>query len=167
MLISIVVAIAENNAIGKGGDLLWKMPNDMKRFKDITMGHCVLMGRKTYESIPEKFRPLPGRTNIIVSRNTSPIQGAQVVQSIQEGIAFAEKQGEKELMIIGGGEIYQQTFPYTDKIYLTIVHQLFEADTYFPKINPGDWKTENRQYFSKDDQHAYPYTFVDLSRNEK
>ncbi|HEY0262531.1 MAG TPA: dihydrofolate reductase [Chitinophagales bacterium] len=167
MLISIVVAIAENNAIGKSGDLLWKLPNDMKRFKDVTMGHCVLMGRKTYESIPEKFRPLTGRTNIVVSRNSTPIQGVQVVKSIEDGIEFAKKQGETELMIVGGGEIYKQTFPIADKIYLTIVHRQFEADTHFPKIEINEWKNENRQYFRADEKHVYPYTFVDLLRNEK
>ena len=125
------------------------------------------MGRKTYESIPEKFRPLAERTNIVVSRNSAPIQGVQVVKSIEEGIEFARKNGEKELMIIGGGEIYKQTFPIADKIYLTIVHKQFEADTHFPKIEPNDWKTENRQYFHADEKHTYPYTFVDLLRNEK
>lgn len=162
MKLSLVVAIAENNAIGNGGYLLWKLPNDMKRFKEITMGHHVIMGRKTYESIPEKFRPLVGRNNIVVSRNPTPIEGVKTVSDIASGIAFAQQQGETELMVIGGGEIYRQTLPLADKIYLTTVHHSFEADTFFPEIEAAQWKKENEQHFPKDEKHAYPYTFSDL-----
>lgn len=167
MKIAIVVAIAENYAIGNRGDLLWKLPNDMKRFKEITMGHHVVMGRKTFLSIPEKFRPLPGRTNIVVSRNTTIEKPAITVSSIEQAIAYAKENGEQELMIIGGGEIYKQTFPIADKIYLTIVNQTFEADTFFPEIDNTIWKKENEQHFPADEKHAYSYTFVDLIRNGK
>lgn len=165
MNVSIVVAIAENNAIGRHGDLLWKLPNDMKRFKEVTMGHHVFMGRKTYESIPEKFRPLAGRTNIILSRNTNIDERCKTVSSIEEAIAYARQNKENELMIIGGGELYKQAFPYADKIYLTIVHESFEdADTFFPEIVGAEWLKEKEQHFPADEKHAYSYTFVDLCR---
>lgn len=167
MQIALVVAIAENSAIGNRGDLLWKLPNDMKRFKEITIGHHVLMGRKTYESIPEKFRPLAGRTNLVMSRKMNLDERCVTVKNIEEAIAFAKENGESELMVIGGGEIYKQTLPIADKIYLTIVNQTFEADTFFPEIDKTHWRKENEQHFPADEKHAYSYTFVDLIRNEK
>jgi dihydrofolate reductase len=127
MRCAMVVAVDEHFAIGKNGNLLWSLPKDMKRFKDITYGHHVLMGRKTYESIPTKFRPLPGRANIVISR-TQQFEGCKSVATIDEAVAFAADCNERELMIIGGSEIYKQLFERTDKIYLTIVHHTFEAD---------------------------------------
>src|SRR5688572_16262883 len=136
MKISAVVAASENNAIGLKGNLLWHLPKDMKYFKEVTYGHHVLMGRKSYESIPEKFRPLDGRVNIIVTRqNNFKAEGCQVVASLEDGIQFAKDNGEDELMILGGGEIYKQALSKTDKVYLTRVYHSFEeADTFFPEL---------------------------------
>lgn len=165
MQVSIVVAISDNRGIGAKGDLLWHLPADMKRFKEITYGHHVLMGRKTYESIPEKFRPLPGRVNIIVTRQQNYLApGCKVVSSVQEGVDFARECGEQELMVIGGAEIYRQCLPITDKIYLTTVHHLFEkADAFFPQINT-DWQNISETTYAADEKHAYRYTFAELHR---
>ena len=122
MKTSIIVAAASNNAIGKDNDLLWHLPADMKHFKQLTSGHCILTGRKNFESIPEKFRPLPNRTNIIITRNKDlKVDTCHVFTSIQEGIDFAKSTGEQELFIIGGGEIYKQALPFASKIEFTSV----------------------------------------------
>jgi dihydrofolate reductase len=141
-----VVAVDEHFAIGKDGNLLWSLPNDMKRFKEITYGHHVLMGRKTYESIPARFRPLPGRANIVVSR-TQQFEGCKSVATIDEAVSFAADCNERELMIIGGSEIYKQLFERTDTIYLTIVHHTFDADAFFPTIDWSEWDISNEQRF--------------------
>ena len=166
MKISIVVAISENNAIGKAGDLLWRLPKDMQRFKEITIGHHVLMGRKTFESIPEKFRPLEGRTNIIVSRKKDfAAEGCKVVSDIDEGIDFAKQNGENELMVIGGGEIYKLIFPRTNKIYLTRVHQIYlDADTFSPQMEEVEWKIISEEKFPADEKHQFAYDFLTLER---
>ena len=158
-----VVAVDEHFAIGKNGNLLWSLPNDMKRFKDITYGHHVLMGRKTYESIPARFRPLPGRANIVVSR-TQQFEGCKSVATIDEAVDFAADCNERELMIIGGSEIYKQLFERTDVIYLTIVHHTFDADAFFPTIDWNEWNISNQQRFEQDEKHAYAYSFLDLAR---
>ncbi|MBL7777327.1 MAG: dihydrofolate reductase [Chitinophagales bacterium] len=162
MQLSIVVAISDNLAIGAQGDLLWRLPADMKRFKEITYGHHVLMGRKTYESIPEKFRPLPGRVNIVVTRQQNyAAPGCKVVSSVQEGIDFARECGEQELMIVGGAEIYKQCLPLTNCIYLTTVHHTFEdADAFFPVLNK-EWQKVSEETFAADEKHAYSYTFAE------
>ena len=136
MKISLVVAVADNLAIGREGNLLWRLPKDMQYFKEVTWGHHVLMGRKTWESIPSKYRPLPGRVNVVISRSNDFVaEGCKVVKSVEEGIEFARLSGELELMVIGGGEIYRQTLIMADKIYLTKVHHTFiDADVFFPEI---------------------------------
>lgn len=168
MHISIVVAVSENNAIGGKGDLLWRLPADLKRFKEITYGHHVLMGRKTYESIPEKFRPLPGRVNIVVSRKENFMAaGCKTVGSVEEGIQFAKDNGENELMIIGGGEIYRQVFHKTDKVYLTKVRHVFEsADTFFPALNESEWKIANHTFHKADSKHAFDFSFLDMEKKQ-
>jgi dihydrofolate reductase len=163
MRLAMVVAVDEHFAIGKDGHLLWNLPNDMKRFKDITYGHHVLMGRKTYASIPARFRPLPGRANIVVSR-TQQFEGCKSVATIDEAVSFAADCNERELMIIGGSEIYKQLFERTDKIYLTIVHHTFDADAFFPTIDWNEWVISNEQRFEQDEKHAYAYSFLDLTR---
>ncbi len=165
MLISIVVAIDESNGIGRGGDLLWRLPRDMQRFKTITRHHHVLMGRKTYLSIPEKFRPLPERTNLILSRSETQIDAtATQFQSIDKAIDFAKLNGENELMIIGGGELYKHTLDITDRIYLTRVHATFDADTFFPTIDMRSWTVEEREFFKADENNAYDMSFIMLER---
>ncbi len=166
MKISIVVAVSENNAIGRGGDLLWRLPLDMQYFKAITMGHHVLMGRKTYESIPRKFRPLPGRVNLVVSRQegfTAP--GCKIVSNVEEGLRFAEANEETELMVIGGGEIYRQFFDLADRIYLTKVHHVFQhADTFFPEVLRSKWQPIHRERHFADEKHRYDFEVIILEK---
>ncbi|WP_342647944.1 dihydrofolate reductase [Mucilaginibacter sp. CSA2-8R] len=159
MNIYIVVAIATNNAIGKNNQLLWHLPNDLKHFKEITSGHTVIMGRKTYESVG---RPLPKRRNIVVTRQAIEIPGCEVASSIQEAIAIGRR--DSDLYIIGGAEIYRQALPLTDSIYLTIVHQAFEADTFFPEIKPEEWLEVSRENHEPDEKNPLPYSFVTLKR---
>jgi len=127
--VSIIAAIAENRAIGKNNKLLWRIPEDLKRFKKVTEGHAVIMGRKTYESIG---KPLPNRLNIIITRNTSYKPPACFVfPSLGEALVYAKKYEKEEIFVIGGGEIYRQALPLTDKLYLTVVKGEYEADTFF------------------------------------
>ena len=169
MIISAVVAASENNAIGFKGDLLWRLPKDMKFFKDVTAGHCVLMGRKSWEALPPKFRPLPDRINIVITRQKDfHDKGCVVFSSIDDGIQYAKSAGEKELMILGGGEIYRQALHETDKVYLTRVHHVFEeADTFFPELPVTEWKETSRQKNYADEQHKYDFDFVVYERIRK
>ena len=152
------MAFNKNNAIGKDNKLLWHIPEDLKRFKAITSGHPVIMGRKTREAIG---RPLPNRTNIVVSRSLKAAEGGYVSSSLENAIKFAQKQaGGEEVFIIGGGEIYRQALPLADKLYLTIIKGSFEADTFFPDYSAfpnvtvkGNGKDNNIQY-----------TFLELER---
>jgi len=166
MIISMVAAVADNLAIGAGGNLLWRLPTDMAKFKEITYGHHVLMGRKTYESIPPKFRPLPGRVNIVISRNADfAPEGCKVVRNTDEAIAFAKSCGEKELMVIGGAEIYKQLLPRTFRIYLTKVHASFaDADAFFPELNVEDWEVVEAEDWHKDDKNSIDCTYRILER---
>jgi dihydrofolate reductase len=164
-MISIIVAIAENNAIGKDNQLLWHLPADMKIFREKTTGHCVITGRKNYESIPEKFRPLPNRTNIVITRQQNYVApGAIVVASLQEAIEKAKATGDNEIFIIGGGEIYSQSLAIADKIYLTKVHHSFDADTFFPELNMNEWKILSSSEFSADEKNNYSFSFLELKR---
>ncbi len=160
MKIIIIVAVAENNAIGKDNRLLWRLPDDMKFFKEKTEGHCVVTGRRNYESIPEKFRPLPGRTNIVVTRQKDySAPGAMVVESIDAAIELAKGRGEDQLYIIGGGEIYAQCMGIADEILFTRVHHSFDADTFFPEIG-SEWKEVWSEHHAVDEKHAYSFTFI-------
>ncbi|WP_207513250.1 dihydrofolate reductase [Longitalea luteola] len=157
MILSQVVAAADNNAIGKNNQLLWTLPNDMKFFKNTTWGMPVIMGRKTYESLG---KPLTGRTNIIVTRQQDwKPDGVIVVNDIKAAMAAAAETDAKEAFIIGGGEIYRQTLPITQRVYLTRVHTSLDADTYFPELNEADWELLSQLDFSADEKHAYAYSF--------
>jgi dihydrofolate reductase len=157
MLLSQVVAAADNNAIGKNNKLLWTLPNDMKFFKNTTWGMPVIMGRKTYESLG---KPLAGRTNIIITHKQDwQPQGVFVVHDIQEAMVAAGDTDAKEAFIIGGGEIYRQTLPITQRVYLTRVHTTLEGDTFFPDINEADWQLLSQLDFNADEKHAYAYSF--------
>ncbi len=133
--ISIIVAHSKNMVIGKGNDLIWEIPDDHARFKKITMGHPVIMGRKTWESIPEKFRPLPGRTNFVITRDNSySAPGATVTTSIEDALASARQApGNEEIFVVGGGEIYKAALPFTDRLYITLIDKEVEGDTFFPE----------------------------------
>jgi dihydrofolate reductase len=159
MNINIVVAIAANNAIGKNNKLLWHLPKDLRHFKELTTGHTVIMGRKTFDSVG---KPLPNRRNIVVTRQNIQIDGCEVVNSLEAALELAK--GESELDIIGGAEIYKQAMPLTNYIYLTIVHQDFDADTFFPEIDYSKWQELNREDHEPDEKHAFPFSFITLKR---
>ncbi len=158
MIVSIIVAVANNNAIGGNNQLLWHISDDLKRFKVITSGHAIVMGRKTYESIG---RPLPNRQNIVITRNRElSLPGADVVESVDAAKAIAK--GE-ELFIIGGGEIYRQTMALAKRIYLTRVWADYKADTFFPEIDMSIWKEISREDFPAEGEIP-AYSFILLER---
>jgi len=160
-MISIIVAIAENNVIGKDNTLIWHLPADMKFFKEKTTGHCIITGRKNYESIPEKFRPLPNRTNIVVTRQTNyNAPGAIVVGSIEEALITSKQTGETEIFIIGGADIYKQCLNLADRVYLTQIHQLFEGDAFFPELDSSKWKETKRTKGITDEKNKYDHDFL-------
>ncbi len=159
-MIILIAAVAENNALGKNNDLLWHLPKDFKRFKEITSGHHIIMGRKTFESFP---KPLPNRTHVIITRQKDYVyEGCVVVQNLEEAIAVCPK--NEEIFVIGGGEIYAQSIHLADKLDLTRVHHSFEADVYFPEINPAIWELISEEYHPKDEKHLYDYTFQTFVR---
>ncbi|REC50473.1 MULTISPECIES: dihydrofolate reductase [Chryseobacterium] len=158
---TIVVAMGEKNEIGFENQLLWHLPKDLKHFKEITSGHPVIMGRKTYESIG---KPLPNRTNIVVSRKTDWFEeGILIVGSIKEAVKFAKKIDE-EIFIIGGGKIYEQTIDIVDKLEVTLVKADLEADTFFPKIDPRIWKKTDEICHEKDEKNQYDFCFQTFER---
>ncbi|MFI5163156.1 MAG: dihydrofolate reductase [Sphingobacteriales bacterium] len=159
MTISIIVAIGENNAIGKNNQLLWHMPADLKHFKNTTSGHTIIMGRKTFDSVG---KPLPNRRNIVVTRQDIKIEGCEVVKSIDDAIALCK--GEDEVFIGGGAEIYRLAMAKTDKIYLTIIHKMFDADTFFPEINFAEWIETAHEDHQPDEKNKLPYSFITLER---
>lgn len=156
--ISIIVAIAENFAIGKNNELLFHLPNDLKRFKQITTGHPVIMGRNTLLSLPKW--PLPRRRNIVITDNCEDhFQGCETVFSVQEAVELVI--GESEAFVIGGGSIYRQFYPLANRLYLTVVHHTFDADTWFPEIDYSLWNTESREdYF--DETNGFAYSYINL-----
>jgi len=163
MIISLIVAIAENNAIGLNNDLLWRLPNDMKYFKEVTSEHHIITGRKNYISIPKKFRPLVNRTNIVLSRQDNfEEEGCHHFNNLEDAIKFSENNGETELFIIGGGQIYKEALEkgMIDKMYITHVHHSFEADTFFPTIDYSKWDKTSSSPYEKDEKHPYSYTFA-------
>ncbi|MFO7306442.1 MAG: type 3 dihydrofolate reductase [Gammaproteobacteria bacterium] len=160
MLVSIIVAAAQNNVIGRGNDLPWRLPDDLKRFKALTLGKPVIMGRKTYVSIG---RPLPQRHNIVISRQPGlTLPDCTVVSSLDAALAAAGDAAEA--MVIGGAEIFAQVLPRTDRIYLTRVHANVEGDTFFPELVSEDWIELDSEYHPADDRHAFPFTFLQLRR---
>ena len=161
-MIILIAAIAENNALGKNNDLLWHLPNDFKRFKEITSGHHIVMGRKTFESFP---KPLPNRTHVIITRQKNYIyEGCIVVQDIEKAIAVCPK--NETIFVIGGGEIYSQSIHLADQLDITRVHHSFEADVYFPEIDPKIWELTSEIFNSKDEKHLYDYTFQTFVRKK-
>jgi dihydrofolate reductase len=161
MVISLIAALSKNRVIGKNNDLPWHLPDDMKYFMNTTKAHHVIMGRKNYESIPEKFRPLPNRTNIVVTRQKE-YRAPQciLVNKLEDGIALAKDAGDKELFIIGGAEIYALGLKYATRLYLTEIDSTIEGDTYFPEVNPTEWKEISRVPHGKDERHAHRFDFV-------
>lgn len=165
MNISMIAAVSENNVIGKDNDLVWDLPDDMKFFMKTTTGHPVIMGRKNFESIPEKYRPLPNRTNIIITRQKNySAAGALVVHDLERALAIAREHDESEIFIIGGGQIYSLGLQYATTMYLTEIHAAFDGDTFFPSFDRNEWKEVSRVNHEKDDRHAYAFDFVTYQR---
>lgn len=159
-MLTMIAAAAENNALGKDNDLVWHLPDDFKRFKRLTSGHHIIMGRKTFESFPKL---LPDRTHIIITRKKdyNP-EGTLVVNSIEEAIKLAKL--DNQPYIIGGGEIYEMGIKVADRIELTRVHGEFEADTFFPNIDENEWELVKEQYHPKDEKHDYAFTYLTYER---
>ncbi len=159
-MITIIAAVAKNNALGKDNKLIWHLPADLIRFKKVTSGHHIIMGRKTFESLG---KPLPNRTTIIITRNKNyNAEGCVVVNSLNEALQIAKV--DENPFILGGAEIYKQAIKIADILDLTIVHQDFEADVFFPEINKNIWKETSRQDFKANGKNKYNYSFVTYTR---
>jgi dihydrofolate reductase len=158
--LSIVVAISTNNAIGKNNQLLWHIPADLKHFKEITTGKTIIMGRKTFDSIG---KPLPNRRNIVITRQPElTIAGVEIVNNLKDAIELCKI--ETEVFIVGGAEIYKQALAFTNCIYLTTIHQSYEADSFFPALNPKEWKETDSITHPADEKNSVAYTFSTLER---
>jgi dihydrofolate reductase len=165
MIISLIAAVSENNVIGKNNTLPWHLPTDMKYFRDTTMGHCVIMGRKNYDSIPLKYRPLDGRTNIVVTRQKDfKAEGCIVVHSIEEALKECEKKNETEGFIIGGADIYRQSMDIADRIYYTKIHHTFDGDAFFPVIDESKWKLTSKKDMAADEKNKFSFSFCVFER---
>lgn len=162
-MLSIIVAIDEHNAIGKAGGLLCHLPNDLKHFKQITLGSAVLMGKQTFLSLPKP--PLPNRRNIVLT--TQPdfaFEGVEVVHSIEDALALVSA-AQEEVFVIGGGSIYRQLLPYAEKLYITHIHHSWDdADTFFPPIDYAEWEQIAAEDYSTDEKNPYSYTFAEYLR---
>lgn len=160
--IVLIAAVSKNNALGKDNDLLWHLPDDFKRFKKLTTGHKIIMGRKTFESFP---KPLPNREHVIITRDkdyTVTSDDCIVVHSIEAALKLVEN--DDISYIIGGGEIYRQSEKFANRIELTRVHRAFEADTFFPEIDLHDWELIDEEYHPKDEKHLYDFTYLTYVR---
>jgi dihydrofolate reductase len=159
--LTIIVAAGEKNEIGKNNDLIWHLKDDLKRFKALTSGHHIIMGRKTFESFP---KPLPNRTHIVITRqkNYTVPEGVVVVNSLEEAFKFIKN--DNQPFIIGGGEIYKQALPYAEKIELTRVHDTFDADTFFPVIDADNWREVKNVFHTTDDNHEHEFSFLTFER---
>jgi dihydrofolate reductase len=166
MIVSLIVAVSDNGVIGKDNDLIWHLPKDMRFFKETTMGHHVIMGRKNFESIPHKYSPLPNRTNVIITRQVDyAVKGCVVVNSVESALEIAKKNGDNEPFIIGGGQIYKLALKanLVDKIYLTTIHHSFEGDTFFPALG-NQWEETERIDCKSDEKHAHDYSFLTFEK---
>ncbi|WP_293870848.1 dihydrofolate reductase [Flavobacterium sp.] len=154
-MITLIAAVGEKNELGKNNKLLWHLPDDFKRFKNVTSNHYIIMGRKTFESFP---KPLPNRIHVIITRQKNYAQeGCLVVDSLQKAIAVC-RHGE-EIFIIGGGQIYNQSLEIADKLDITKVHHTFEADTFFPEIDTTKWKLTSSEFHPKNENHLFDFSF--------
>jgi len=162
--IKAIVAVDENGAIGRQGDLLCHLPADMRHFKEMTMGHSIVMGRKTFESFPR--RPLPGRQNLVITRSAGwQYPGVTVAHSLEQAIALAETD---TVFIIGGAQIYEQALPVVDVLHITLIHARWaSADVYFPALDPNQWQEVEREHHTSDHRNAYEYDFITLKRRDQ
>lgn len=160
--VTLIAAAAENNALGKDNDLVWHLPDDFKRFKKLTTGHHIIMGRKTFESFPKL---LPDRTHIVITRQKDyQPEGAKIVHTLDEALEIASI--DTQPFVIGGGEIYKQAIDRANKIELTRVHGTFEADTFFPEIDPARWELLASEFHPEDERHEYAFTYLTYDRAE-
>lgn len=167
MITSAIVAVADNGTIGRDGDLPWHLPDDMKYFQRITMGHPVITGRKNYESIPPKYRPLKGRLNIVVTRNADyEAPSAVVVTSLADALERAGQEPVDEVFVIGGGQIFGEALQndLIDRLYITLIHADIPGDVTFPLIDAADWIERSRTHHEADERHAHAFSFVVLER---
>lgn len=161
-MLTIIAAIAENNALGKDNQLIWHLPADLRRFKKVTQGHAVIMGRKTFESLG---KPLPNRTNIIITKQKDyQKEDCIVVNSLEEALQCTKD--DNNPFILGGAQIYRQALDFADVLDLTIVHHEFDADAYFPEIDKNTWTEVSREHHLKDEQNPYDYSFVKYEKSE-
>jgi len=159
-MISIIVAIGENRVIGKNNQLIWHLPADLKRFKQLTMGHAMIMGRKTFDSIG---KALPGRTTVIITRQKDyKKENCLVAESLEKAIALCKN--DPEIFIIGGAQVFEKAIPITDKIYLTQIHQSFDGDVFFPGLEKEKWKIESREDHKADEKNPYDYSFINYGK---
>lgn len=155
--LNIIVAVAENGVIGGSNTLLWHISEDLRRFKQLTTGHPVIMGRKTYLSIG---RPLPNRRNIVISRQSDlQIEGCEVFSSLEAAIEACRANGFEQAFVIGGGEVYRQALPLADRIHYTRVCHPYEGDTTFPALDPAEWTLVSEERFERGEKYEYPYSF--------
>ncbi len=167
MEIAMIAAVAENGVIGKDNDLVWSLPDDMKYFMNSTKNHYIILGRKNYESIPPKFRPLPNRTNIVITRQQGlKLENTLVVNSLDEAFKVCKKNKQDKIFVIGGGQIYKQALPLTDTLYITEIHHTFKGDTYFPEFDKNEWEEISREPHSIDERHKYAFDFVVYKRKK-
>lgn len=163
MIISLIAAVSQNNVIGKDNDLIWHLPKDMRYFKEKTLNHHIVTGRKNYISIPSKYRPLKERVNIVLTRQPDfKEENCIVLNSLEAAIEYANSNNETELFIIGGGQIYKEALEkeFVDKMYITHVNENFDGDTFFPEIDTTKWNAISKDLHSKDDKHSHSYSFV-------
>ncbi|MEP1258278.1 dihydrofolate reductase [Algoriphagus sp.] len=166
MKISLIAAVAANRVIGQGNDLVWRLPDDFKRFKSITSGHYILMGRKTFESLG---KPLPNRTHLVITRNKNyqVPAGHHVFESVEEAFIFCQKKQVDHLYIIGGREIYKQTLSMADELELTEVEASPTGDTYFPAFDKDNWRVTSSEFHPADERHPYAFTYITYKRIHK
>ena len=161
-MLKILVAFDENRVIGKNNALIWHLPADLKRFKALTTGHVIIMGRKTFESIG---RPLPNRTTIVISRQQDlKIEGVILAHSVEEAILKAKSISRDDIFIVGGAEIYQLSLPLADQILVTQLHDIFEGDAFFPEISPAIWEVAEQERGVTDEQNAYQFSYITYAR---
>ena len=165
MIVSAIAALSKNKVIGKNNDLPWRLPDDMKFFMETTKGHHVIMGRKNYDSLHEKYKPLPQRTNMVITRQKDfNAPGCIVLNAVEPGLDIAKRNNEIECFIIGGAEIYKLAMPYTTRLYLTEIDAHIEGDTFFPEVKKEQWKEVSRKHHPSDGRHAYAFDIVVYDR---
>jgi len=163
MEIFIVVAVSENNAIGKDGEIPWKISDDLKRFKELTMGYPCIMGSKTYESIPDQFKPLPGRENIVLTRREDYApEGVTIMHSFEDAIEYCEDKHAEKIAIIGGARVYEEGMKIADHIELTRIHKNFDGDAFFPEIDETEWELVAQE--DKVDEKVGSYSYLTYRR---